>query len=194
MGSERAKNPRRTNWDQVSIEVRSALSEVPWSIRDGHTLEMASRIFRKAITSTYQGNCWPTRVRKTRETFWWNKKLNELCRKTRERSRRPSTGKTDELRIWLTMIRDEYSGAIREAKQELWSNYFTDIEKGAEADRLDKLLSRELDAILCTLQLPDGGYSASDKETLDHLIKAHFRSLIRSEEKPLVANWVQNDE
>ncbi|XP_033229106.1 monocarboxylate transporter 10-like [Belonocnema kinseyi] len=52
--------------------------------------------------------------------------------------------------------------------------------KGAEAARLDKLLSRNPDAILWTLKLPGLGYSESDGDTLAHLIKAYFPGFTKS--------------
>ena len=47
-------------------------------------------------------------------------------------------------------------------------------EKGAKAARLNRLLARNVGAVLSTVQLPNGTYSGSDEETLTLLMVAHF--------------------
>ena len=77
-------------------------------------------------------------------------------------------------------MRNNYRDAIRKAKLESWTKCFTEIEKGAEATRLDKLLSRNPEAILGALKLPNGAYSGTDEEILACLIGVHFRGFKRS--------------
>ena len=70
-----------------------------------------------------------------------------------------------------------YRKEITEAKNKSWTSFCWDIEKGAEAPRLNRLLARNPGAMLSTLRLPDGTYSESDRETLTLLTMAHFPDL-----------------
>ena len=70
--------------------------------------------------------------------------------------------------------RDAYRKEIREAKGKSWTSFCSNIEKGAEAARLNRLMSRNSGAMLSTLRLPNGTYSESDEETLSILTTAHF--------------------
>ena len=83
---------------------------------------------------------------------WWNGKLEELRRETRKRFRRARNGKTKVLWTSFVTMRNNYRDAIRKAKLESWTNFCSEIEKGAEAARLDKLLSRNPEAILGALK------------------------------------------
>ena len=53
-------------------------------------------------------------------------------------------------------------------------NFCTDIEKGTKAIRLDKLLFRDLEALLDVLKLLSGGYLRSDEETLALRMKKYL--------------------
>ena len=54
------RNPRRTDWNRYSTELKSTLSEVPRSIKDLNTLEIAAKTFTEAIKLSYESNCRPT--------------------------------------------------------------------------------------------------------------------------------------
>ena len=88
--------------------------------------------------------------------------------------------RTKELWTSFAVMRDNYRDAIGKAKQESCTNFCTDIEKGVEAARLEKLLSRNPEATLGALKLPGGAYSGSDEETLACLIGANFSGFKRS--------------
>ena len=53
----------RTDWERYSTELKSVLPEVPRTISDLNTLEIAIKL-------SYGSNCRPTRVRKVEETHW----------------------------------------------------------------------------------------------------------------------------
>ena len=69
--------------------------------------------------------------------------------------------------------RDAYRKEIREAKGKSWTSFCSDIEKGAEAARLNRLLARNPGAMLRTLRLPVGSYLESDEDILTLLTMAH---------------------
>ena len=61
---------------------------------------------------------------------------------TGERFGRDIKGKTEELWTSFKIMRNNYRDEIRKAKQESWTDFCKDIEKGAEVARLDRLLFR----------------------------------------------------
>lgn len=75
------------------------------------------------------------------------------------------------------------SFAIHKNRQQSWTKFCTEIERGEEAARLNKLLSRNPNASSRTLTLPDEGYSTPDEDTLAHMMKEHFSGFIRSRKK-----------
>ena len=109
------------------------------------------------------------KIKKAQETHWWKRKLEKLRKETRERFKRAKKGNTEEPWNLSNATRDAYRKEIREG-----TSFCSDIEKGAEKARLNRLLARSLGAMLSTLRLPDGTYSESDKETLTLLTVAHF--------------------
>ena len=168
------RNPRKTNWERYSTGLQAALHGKTMEIKDVDALERAADQFSSAIITTYELNCLPSEIKKARETHWWNGKLEKLRKETRERFRRAKKGNTEELWNLSNATRDAYRKEIREAKNKSWTSFCSDIEKGAEAARLNRLLARNPGAMLSTLKLPDGTYSESDRETLTLLTMAHF--------------------
>lgn len=63
-------------------------------------------------------------------------------------------------------MRNEYRDAIRKTKQESWINFWTDIEKGAEAAKLGKFRSRNPNDIL-RIYFPS--LKRSEKKMMTHL-------------------------
>ena len=124
--------------------------------------------------TAYERNCLPSKIKKAQETHWWNRKLEKLRKETRERFRQAKKGNTEELWNLSNATRDAYRKEIREAKGKSWTSFCSNIEKGAEAARLNRLMARNPEAMLSTLRLPDGTYSESDEETLSLLTTAHF--------------------
>ena len=143
-------------------------------IRDVGALERAADQFSSAIITAYEHNWLPLKIKKARETHWWNRKLEKLRKETRERFRRAKKVNTEELWNLFNATRDAYKKEIRETKGKSWTSFCSNIEKGAEAARLNILLVRNSRAMLSTLRLPDGTYSDSDKETMTLLTVVHF--------------------
>ena len=143
-------------------------------IRDAETLERAADQFSSAIITAYEHICLPSKFKEAQETHWWNKKLEKLRKETRERFRRAKKGNTEELCNLSNATRDAYRKEIREAKVKSWTSFCSNIEKSAEASRLNRLMARNPGAMLSTLRLPDRTYSESDENPLILLTVAHF--------------------
>ena len=107
--------------------------------------------------------CLPSGIKKVRETHWWNRKLEKLRKETTERFRQAKKGNSEELWNLSNATRDAYRKEISQAKGKSWTSFCSDIEKGAEAARLNRLLSRNPGAMLNTLRLPDGAYLESEE-------------------------------
>ena len=168
-----ATNPRKTNWEYWE-DVQAALHGTTMEIRDAETLERAADQFWSAISTAYEHNCPPLRIKKARKTHWWNRKLEKLRKETREKFRRAKKGNTDELWNLSNATRDAYRKEIGEAKSKSWTCLCSNIEKGAETARLTTLMARDPGAMSSTLRLPDGTYSESDEEKLSLLTVTHF--------------------
>ena len=112
------------------------------SMRDADTLERAANQCSSAIITAYKHNCVSSEIKKARETHWWNRKLEELRKETRGRFKQVKKGNTKELWNLSNATRDVYRKAIRHAKSKSWTSFCSDIEKGAETARLNRLLTR----------------------------------------------------
>ena len=92
-----ARNPRKTNWECYSTDLQATLRGKTMEIRDADTLEKAADQFSSAIITAYEYNCLPSKIKKAWETRWWIRKLEKLCKETRERFRRAKKGNMEEL-------------------------------------------------------------------------------------------------
>ena len=158
-----SRNPRIKIWECYSTDLPAALQGITMEIRNADTLESAADLFSPAITTAYEENCLPSEIKKARETHWWNRKLEKLRKETRESFREDKKGSTEELQNVSNATRDAYRKAIREANNRSWTSFCSDIEKGAEATRLNRLLARNPEAMISTLRLPGETYSESDE-------------------------------
>ena len=162
------------NGGRVQALGRRQLHRKTMEIKDVEALERAADQFSSAIITTYELNCLPSKIKKVRKTHWRNGKLDKLRKETSERFRRAKKGNTEELWTLSNATRDACRKEIREVKNKSWTSFCSDIEKGAEAARLNRLLARNPGAMLSTLRLPDGTYSESDRETLTLLTMVNF--------------------
>ena len=161
-----AESRRSLPWKQA------ALHGTTKDIKDAETLERAADQFSSAIITAYERNCLPSKIKKAQETHWWNRKLEKLRKETRERFRRAKKGNTEELWNLSNATRDAYRKEIREAKGKSWTSFCSNIEKGVESARLNRLMARNPGAMLSTLRLPNGTYLESDTPTIRTQLQA----------------------
>ena len=90
------RNPRKTNWKCYSTDLQAALHWKTMEIKDVDALERVSDQFSSAIITAYELNSLPSKLKKGRETYWWNRKLEKLSKETRERFRWAKKGNTEE--------------------------------------------------------------------------------------------------
>ena len=104
-------------------------------------LALLGRVLMWLITA-YEHNCSPSKIKKARETHWWNRKLEKLRKETRERFRRAKKGNMEQLWNLSNATRNAYRKEIREAKGKSCTSFCSNIDKGAEAARLNRLMAR----------------------------------------------------
>ena len=63
--------------------------------------------------------------------------------------------------------------ALRQAKRESWRRHCEETEKAPECARLHKILSKDEQSAIGSIQLENGDYT-TEKETLEELFRVHF--------------------
>jgi hypothetical protein len=104
-------------------------------------------------------------------TSWWNQSLAEKRRKVRKlfNVAKKSGGWTDYKRT-LT----DYNKALRQAKRESWTRHCEEIEKAPECARFHRILSKNAQSAIGSIQLESGDYTTTEKEALEELFRVHF--------------------
>jgi hypothetical protein len=165
------RNPRRTDWESYKTDLLVGLRGLTDKINNYIDLETAADQFQEAVSVAYNENC-PLTVRKNnRNTPWWNQGLAEKRRTVRKlfNGAKKSGDWTDYKRT-LT----EYNKALRQAKRESWRRHCEEIEKAPECARLHRILSKDEQSSIGSIQLENGDYTTSEKGTLEELFRVHF--------------------
>ena len=123
-------------------------------------LEIASNQLQDAIVFAYNENCPLTVRRNDRNTSWWNQDLTVKRRKVRRLfivAKKSGNG-TDYKRT-LT----DYNKVLRQAKRESWRRHCEEIEKAPECTRLHRILSKDEQSTISSIQLENGYYEGCSK-------------------------------
>jgi hypothetical protein len=113
-------------------------------------LETAARQFQDAINLAYNDNCPSVARRYNRNIFWWNQDLVDRRRNAhRLFNAAKKSGYWTDYKRHLT----EYNKELRQAKRESWRRHCEEIEKAPECARLQKILSKEWQSAIISLQL-----------------------------------------
>jgi hypothetical protein len=133
-------------------------------------LETAARQFQDAIVFAYNENC-PSTLRRNRNTSWWNQDLAERRRKVHGLFNvTKKSGNWTDYKRTLT----DYNKALRQAKRESWRRHCEEIVKAPECARLQRILSKDGQSAVSSLQLENEEYTKTEKETLQELLWVHF--------------------
>jgi hypothetical protein len=68
----------------------------------------------------------------------------------------------------------EYNKALIQAKRESWRRHCEEIEKAPEYARLHGIISKDEQSTIGSIQLENGDYTTTEKETLEELFRVHF--------------------
>jgi len=165
------RNPCRTDWESFRTDLSGCLSGMTDKINNFTELEIASNQLQDAIVFAYNENCPLTVRRNDRNTSWWNQDLTVKRRKVRRLFivAKKSGNWTDYKRT-LT----DYNKALRQAKRESWRRHCEEIEKAPECARLLRILSKDEQSVISSIQLENGYYTTTEKGTLEEFLRVHF--------------------
>ena len=117
---------------------------------------------------------------------WWNQGLAVKSRKVRKlfNAAKKSGDWTDYKRTVT-----DYNKALRQAKRESGRRHCEEIEKAPECARLHRILSKDEQSAICSIQLENGDYTTTEKQTLEELFRVHFPGSEIVSETGTVLNW-----
>jgi hypothetical protein len=148
------RNPHRTDWELFKTDLSGCLSGMTDKINNFTDLEIAANQLQDAIAYAYNENCPLTMRRKVRRLFNVAKK----------------SGNWTDYKRTLT----DYNKALRQAKRESWRRHCEEIEKAPECARLHRILSKDEQSVISSIQLENGDYTTTEKGTLEELLRVHF--------------------
>jgi hypothetical protein len=143
------RKPRRADWESFRTDLEGYLCGMKDRITNFRDLQTAARQFQDAIISAYNDNCASIVRQYSRNIFCWNRDLAERRRKVRRLFNAVKSGYWTDYKRSLT----EYNKALREAKREFWKRHCEEIEKAPECARLQKILSKDGQSAISSLQL-----------------------------------------
>jgi hypothetical protein len=119
----------------------------------------------------YNENCPLTVRRSTRNTPWWNQDLAVKKKKVRRLFNvAKKSGNWTDYKRTLT----EYNKALRKAKRESWRRHCEEIEKAPECARLHRILSKDEQSAISSIEFENGDYTNKEKGTLEEFLRVHF--------------------
>ena len=80
------------------------------------------------------------------------------------------SGKWTEYKCNLT----DYCKALRLANKESWRRHCEENEKTPECARLHKILSKDVQSTISSIQLENGDHTTTEKGTMEELFWVHF--------------------
>lgn len=168
---ETYRNPRKTNWEAYQADIEYSLGRINGKIRHTLDLDMAAEQFQEIVTSAFEDNC-PEIVRNSnRKVPWWNHNLaNQRTEVRRKFNFAKRSGEWGDYRKALT----DYNKELRRAKRESWRRHCEEIEGTSEMARLHKVLSKDPQISIPSLQKESGEYTQNGEDTLKELFRVHF--------------------
>jgi hypothetical protein len=188
------RNPHRTNWESFRTDLLGCLCDMKGRITNFIDLETATRQFQDAVVFAHNENCPSTVRQNSRNTSWWNQDLAERRRKVCKlfNVTKKSGNRTDYERT-LT----DYNKALRQVKRESWRRHCEEIEKAPECVRLQRILAKNGQSAVSSLQLEDREYTKTEKEMLEELHRVHLpgsKIILEPSGGGTVLNWSLRNE
>ncbi|KAJ8961263.1 hypothetical protein NQ318_008947 [Aromia moschata] len=143
------RNPRATQWDLYLEDLKGRLIGIPSRYESEADVEVVLNRLNSAIVESFEANCPLKQRTSSSKTPWWNSHVESHRRKV-----------------------------IRDSIRDTWRASCEDIIQLPSAARLSKVLTKDPGAKLGAVSLPDGGFTSSAGETLQHLLSA-MRSAYR---------------
>ena len=161
------RNPRRTDWESFRTDLSGCLCNMIDKISNFTDLETAAKQFQDSIVSAYNENCPLTVRRNNRKISWWNQDPAERRKKVHRlfNAAKKSGNWTDYKRTV-----SDYNKALRQANRESWRRHCEEIEKAPESARLNRVLSKDGQSAVSSIQL-ENGYIMTEKGILEELFR-----------------------
>jgi ribonuclease HI len=169
------RNHKATNWGYYCKLLQDQIGGRIASLRCADDIEKEVAILTSAMCFAFETAC-PVRKRKHRRNLpWWNLEIKEarnrahLARLRALRSKCPQDWET------FKGLRRELQSLMRKSKTENWQNFCGNVEGAHASSRLQKTLRRDnICKDIGMLKRPDGSYTSTKEEVLDHLFETHF--------------------
>ncbi|KAJ8962335.1 hypothetical protein NQ318_018317 [Aromia moschata] len=161
------RNPRTTQWDLYLEDLKGRLIGIPSRYESEADVEVVLNRLNSAIVELFEANCPLKQRTSSSKTPWWNFHVESHRRK-------PNGQKILTTGRITNPPRGEYKKVIRDSIRNTWWASCEDIIQLPSAARLSKVLTKDPGAKLDAVSLPDGGYTFSAGETLQHLLSVHF--------------------
>ena len=72
------RNPKRTDWDSFQKDLAIYLKDFPKRHGNAAEIELCVEHLQRALIDSYEKNCPLRTVTNTKNTSWWNPRLQEL--------------------------------------------------------------------------------------------------------------------
>ncbi|XP_037050725.1 uncharacterized protein LOC119084765 [Bradysia coprophila] len=173
------RNPRKTNWNLYRAWLRSKLENVDHKDRyqSVEELEKANREITSAIVEAYKLSC-PLISPKPlyRNSAWSNdlEKQKKELRKAWNKAGKKGRDQEKNKALHRALLKD-YNQAQAELKEKCKRKFFEEADSIPAYARVHKILAKDPTVQVGSLLKPDGNYTADSKDTVEHLLKVHFR-------------------
>jgi ribonuclease HI len=169
-----ARNRRKTDWSLYSEKLGQSLSRKLEPPRNAAEVEFQVRYLGRAILSSFHAACPVQRITGRKSVPWWTSELGEL---RREASRAfKAAYSSDSQPDWdqYKLRRQAFKRATRRAKRSSWRDFCSQNSSLSAVAKLAKGLGKSPTGKLGMLKRPDGTYTVSKGEVLEHLLETHF--------------------
>ena len=199
--TEPKRNPRRTNWNKYQKHIKKHLV-VPYPfLPTKKEIEKQAQELTDLLTKAFKtATKKPKQTTKKANAPWWTLELTNLRKNTTHaRNRYLCTKRQDHKEIWQD-LRRTYSNTIQREKRRGWKTFTTKIESLPEAQRLTRILQQGDLPSPNLVKKPDGTYTQSPSEALQHLLDVHFpentpqntpRTKPRINQKDIHNKWIE---
>ena len=172
------RNVRKTDWEEfkrvLPAEKNTLLPHA--GIRTVKELDLRAEAFSKCIQNAYKKSNLLRKVSSKKEpNSWWNDDLASRRRETR-RLEKKAKRKNDEA-IWDSFkeSRKDLKKQIRRSVRSSWRDLCEQTDGLAPLARLYKILKRDTNSQLGSIEKPDGSFTNSPEETLQFMLDVHLQ-------------------
>ena len=170
------ESPPKKLWpkiDWAKFEETIKFKPVSYSLWDKNTIEIESEKIENIICDKIK-DCTKYHQAKSFKDDWWSDELHKEKHKVKTlfhiRMRNPSA---DNIEKYVS-ARKAFSRNIRRAKKSSWMQFCESIDSPKNMSKLDKIIRNSRRQNIGLLEISDGVYARSVKETIEQLMTTHL--------------------